>query len=303
MMRAAGALCCAMVLAAVPQQPTRFRTSAEAVSVDVLVLDGNRPVGGLAAGDFEVRDKGVVQTVSAVAMTDVPVSVMLALDVSNSVRGRTLARLKEAALAALEPLGPADRAALLTFNHAVLLRADWSAPSGAFTAAVQSMEAGGFTSLHDGIFSALQLHDPAPGRRSLVLVFTDGGDTASWLPARAVMEKARRTDAVTYAVFASSGVMPVDYGSGVQLWARDNPPPFETAVLSDVATLTGGEQLVARAAGSLRDTFRKIVTDFRSRYVLTYIPQGVDAAGWHPIEVKLKGGRRGKITARRGYLR
>jgi hypothetical protein len=39
-----------------------------------------------------------------------------------------------------------------------------------------------------------------------------------------------------------------------------------------------------------------------SRYLITYTPRGVDARGWHPLEVKLKG-RRGNVTARRGYLR
>jgi hypothetical protein len=46
----------------------------------------------------------------------------------------------------------------------------------------------------------------------------------------------------------------------------------------------------------------QIVTEFRTRYLITYTPRGVDRGGWHPIEVKLKN-KPGKITARRGYLR
>jgi hypothetical protein len=46
----------------------------------------------------------------------------------------------------------------------------------------------------------------------------------------------------------------------------------------------------------------QIVTEFRSRYLLTYIPTGVQAGGWHPIDVKLKI-KKGTTTARRGYLR
>ena len=44
------------------------------------------------------------------------------------------------------------------------------------------------------------------------------------------------------------------------------------------------------------------MTEFRSRYLLTYTPQSVDAGGWHPIEVRLKN-KKGKVTARRGYMR
>lgn len=45
-----------------------------------------------------------------------------------------------------------------------------------------------------------------------------------------------------------------------------------------------------------------IMTEFRTRYLLTYTPSGVEKSGWHPIEVKLKN-KKGKVTARRGYLR
>ena len=42
--------------------------------------------------------------------------------------------------------------------------------------------------------------------------------------------------------------------------------------------------------------------EFRSRYLLTYVPRGVDARGWHGIDVKLRG-KNGNVRARRGYLR
>ena len=71
--------------------------------------------------------------------------------------------------------------------------------------------------------------------------------------------------------------------------------------LEELAGRTGGESLSSGTTG-LRDTFRRIVLEFRSRYVLAYTPRAVDAAGWHPIEVKVKG-RRAEVRARRGYER
>ena len=49
-------------------------------------------------------------------------------------------------------------------------------------------------------------------------------------------------------------------------------------------------------------TFRRVVSDFRSRYVLTYAPSGVPDGGWHSIEVRVKG-QKYKVAARRGYER
>jgi hypothetical protein len=71
--------------------------------------------------------------------------------------------------------------------------------------------------------------------------------------------------------------------------------------LQTLAARTGGERL-SISLGSLQKTFRKIVDDFRRRYVLAYTPRGVDARGWHPIDVRVKG-QSYRVTARRGYQR
>jgi VWFA-related protein len=278
----------------------------EAVRVDVLVTDGNRPIAGLTAADFELRDSGVPQRIDSVALEDVPLSIMLALDTSESVAGAPLLHLKTAAAAVLDLLRKEDRAALLTFSHEVKLRSPWTEPTG-LLAPIALTDAGGATSLHDAAYAALMLKDERPGR-SLVLVFSDGDDTSSWLPGAAVIDLARRSDSVVYAVGLSSrtGLIPgylVDFSSGLQA-----PPPHVTVAaltgrfLAALAAETGGRYVDAENSRELRDTFVRIVTEFRSRYLLMYTPRGVDSGGWHPLEVKLEG-KRGKVTARRGYLR
>ena len=92
MLRVALAATCALVaLAPVQEQRSRFRSTAQAVQVDVQVLDGKKPVAGLTAADFELFDSGVAQIIKAVTVEDVPVSVLMALDVSGSVKGEALA--------------------------------------------------------------------------------------------------------------------------------------------------------------------------------------------------------------------
>jgi hypothetical protein len=72
--------------------------------VDVLVTNGSAPIAGLTAKDFELFDNNVRQQIDAVAIEDLPVSMMLALDTSFSVHGEALADLKEAARAAVASL-------------------------------------------------------------------------------------------------------------------------------------------------------------------------------------------------------
>jgi Ca-activated chloride channel homolog len=292
--------------AIVPAQP-RFRGGVDAVRVDVLVTDGNRPVGGLTADDFELRDNGVPQRIEAIDLGGVPLSVMLALDTSVSVWGEPLQHLKEAASAVVSLLTPNDRAAVLTFSGSLQLRRSWTSNRAQLEAAVSAAQATGATSLHDAAYAALTLRDDQPGR-ALVLIFSDGDDTASWLSGQAVVDIARRNDAVIYTVSLPRGNVTrpgyrVDFLSGVQppvpnVAGRILMEPF----LSALAEETGGKYLDVQQSAGLRETFITILTEFRSRYLLTYTLQGVDAGGWHPIDVRVKG-KKGRVTARRGYWR
>ena len=295
-------------LAAGQSTPQRFQSGVDVVTVDALVTQGGRALSGLRANDFELRDNGIVQEIDSVTVDETPVSMLLALDTSNSVEGATLSHLKRAAIAAVDSLTKDDRAAILTFADAVTLRADWGAPSQPMRDAIAAAAARGATSLYDAAYAALTIKDDLPGRRSFVLLFSDGGDTSSWLPARAVMERARRSDAVVYVVARRQPRRDVrlEYRSGIDLWAEATAPQSENPALlptmAEVTNITGGHIFIAERADELAELFSAIVRQFRSRYVLTYRPQGVAAAGWHTLDLRLKSGK-ATITARRGYAK
>src|SRR5687768_6453484 len=78
------------------QQPS-FSTRVDAVRVDVSVTDRRAIVRGLSASDFEVRDNGIVQQVELASFEQLPLNILLALDLSQSVAGERLTDLKTAA--------------------------------------------------------------------------------------------------------------------------------------------------------------------------------------------------------------
>lgn len=278
------------------QPPVRFRSTADAVRVDVQVRQGGRPVPGLSAADFELRDNKVLQQIEAIAIEDVPVTLFLALDVSSSVKGQMLEQLKTAARAAVGALRDDDSAALLTFSQRIDRPAKVTRDRQAVMSAIDRMAAQGATALRDTVFAATVLREQAPGR-VILLVFTDGLDTVSWLDTATVIESALRSDMVIYAV----AMQPPPPESQESLY-KGEPELFPGFFLSDLTGRTGGELLQVKGGAELTNAFAKIVSDFKSRYLLTYSPKGVPTGGWHPIEVKLKS-RRGEVTARRGYWR
>ena len=260
------------------QQPT-FSAKRESVRVDALVTDRGKVVTGLGAGDFEVRDNGVLQTVDLVSFQQIPLNVFLAFDISASVSGERLKHLQTAGHALLDRLAAEDRSALLTFSHTVLLREGLTGATARVRQALTDVEPLGDTALVDGAYTAIML-DPSDGGRNLLLVFSDGLDTASWLTTEGVLDSAKRSDFVVYGV-SSRG-------------------PEDSKFLEDLTELTGGATMKIESTRDLSAAFLKILDEFRQRYLISYSPTGVANAGWHRLEVRVKG-RRVTVKSRAGY--
>jgi Ca-activated chloride channel family protein len=282
MMRTAAGLCvifwAATTLA--PAQTPRFSSGTESVRVDVLVTDGGRPIRGLQPDDFEVRDNGVPQQVEFVSFEQLPLNVVLALDMSSSLVGDRVTHLKDAALAVVDGLKKDDRASLLSFSHALSARDRLTNDLTRVRAAIAQSIARGETALVDGAFTGIMLGESDVGR-ALLILFSDGLDTSSWLRPDAVLDIARRTDVVVYAVATGES--------------------RRSSFLAELTSLTGGSLFEADSTTSLRTTFINVLEEFRHRYLVTYSPRGVTKGGWHRIDVRVKG-RRAVVKARPGYL-
>jgi len=259
-------------------QNAAFSTKVEAVRVDVLVTDKGQPVRGLTPADFEIFDNGVLQQVDLVSFEQIPLNVILALDMSDSVAGERLDHLRIAGHALLNGLKKDDQAALVTFRRDVTLDADLTTDAAAVRAALDEAEPAGATALVDGAYSAIVVGESDVGR-ALLIVFSDGLDTSSWLPSESVFESAKRSDVVAYAV--SVGRARAEF-------------------LRDLTSFTGGRLFEIEKTANLRAIFLSVLEEFRQRYLVSYTPRGVARDGWHRLTVRVKRG--GTVKARPGYL-
>ena len=261
------------------QQPV-FSARVESVRVDVLVREGGRPVRGLGAADFDIADNGVPQQVDLVSFEQIPLNVVLSLDMSDSLAGERLEQLRDASRAVLDGLTKDDQAAVVTFSHAIALGSPLSKDLAAARAALDDANGSGETSLVDGVYAATMVGESDVGR-ALLIVFSDGLDTSSWLPADAVLESVKRSDVVAYS--AAIGVV--------------GGAPF----LKELSALTGGTMYKVESTRNLRGTFLGILDEFRHRYLVSYTPRGVARDGWHRLEVRVRN-HRATVKARPGYL-
>jgi VWFA-related protein len=280
------------------QAPLVFEARVESVYVDAFVTRDGQPVSGLGVESFEIRDEGAVRPFELVGSTSVPLTSVLAFDVSGSVAGGKLVALQKAGAAFLEGLADADEASLLTFNEELTWVVPPTVDKAAIARALGGLRPRGGTALYDGLFAASAL--PSSPARTLVAVFSDGEDNISWLDEPRVKDALARSNALVHVVgFVDP---PATYRFGKNSKKVTQVPAFENRrvrALRNLAEATGGRFWGAASDDDLRVAFADIAASMRRRYLLRFEPAG-GKSGWHRLEVRLKGAK-GEVQARPGY--
>jgi VWFA-related protein len=280
-----------VAIIAAEQQPV-FRAGVDVVRVDVSVMNGLTPVAGLTARNFVVTDNGVPQTMDSVSLDAVPLNLMLVLDTSGSLAGERLTNLIDAMNGLVKSLRPEDTASLLTFSEPVRLAVKSTKDRAPLITALTGLTADGATSVNDAIFLALQMRPADVGEsRPVLLLFSDGRDTSSWLRSDQVIEATKRSGMLVHVV-----ELVADEWMGAR-GAEARPSAF----LGTLADTGGGRRWFAKSSRDLRELFGKALNELRARYLLTYSASGVSREGWHDVKVTLKNAR-GEVTARPGYF-
>jgi Ca-activated chloride channel homolog len=273
------------IIAGIPSpalQTPVISVKTEEVRIDMLVTENGKPISDLKASDFEVRDNDALQKITYVSFEQLPINAILVLDMSGSVAGEKLKNLKAAGNELLNGLKSEDRVALITFSHQVRLGSPLTADINSVKKILSEAKSDllGDSSLIDASYAGLALAD-SKNDRPLAIVFTDGLDTSSWLTDKAVLESAKRGNAVVYAVTTRR--------------------LMDKTFLSDLSRITGGSLLEVESTRDLVAAFLDILKEFRNRYLLTYSPTGVSQNGWHQLKIRVKN-RNAKIVARSGYF-
>lgn len=267
------------------QQPV-YRSGADAVSITVSVRNQGRAVLNLSADDFVLTDNGKAQKLSSVSVEALPIDVTLLLDVSGSVSGARLDRLKSSVVETAKLMRPVDRVRLIAMQYE--LRQVFGYQAGGSRPPVEQLTAFGGTSLYDGLAAAM-MRAGERDRRQIIVASTDGDDTISILPESSVKEIAEYADAVVYVIIPVVG-------------GRNSKAPSAPAMttLNDVTVRTGGQLFWIDPSAPVSDAFAQALEEFRTSYVLRYMPETALTPGWHEVNVSVKGGQY-DVRARKGY--
>ena len=241
------------------------------VRLPVTVTHKKDLVTGLQRGDFAVFEDGVQQEITFFSdeKTNPPVYVGVLMDTSPSTAGK-LGFSKEAAKNFLYTVTRLrkDKAAFMTFDHAVALHQDFTDKLDLLDSSVEKVKkTGSQTALYDAIwqFTDEKLRG-VPGRRVIVLI-TDGDDTFSRARIEDAIDIAQRTETTIFGISTKAGFL----GSvpGVEAGTvKDKGDRY----LTRLCEATGGEAFFTGNMLDLERAFKRISDELRTQYIITYQP-------------------------------
>lgn len=292
-------LLCLLALAApaAAQEPIVLRidrTDASAfpsVSLLVTVRNGHGgPIAGLAPADFDVSEDATlqarpIQAVEPLVDPALPVTVLLAIDVSGSMTGAKLRDAQEAARRFLDSLGAQDSAALIAFAGSIDLEGADPAREVAFTGdtaalyqAIDGLQAGGATPLYDTAAKAVRWAAAQPAGNRAVLLFTDGKE-----------ERAQDGSGGSRITNDDTAIREANR-AGIPVFTIGLGDDADEGYLRRLALETGGAYQNAQDSAQLAARFRAVSDLLKQQYRITY-SSGLPADGQtHPVLVAVRVG-------------
>ena len=253
----------------VQAQGSVFKSTVEVVPLTVTVTDAKgRYLKNLVETDFAVLEEGVRQSLAFFANETVPIDLALTIDASASM-ARQLPIVRKAAGALVDSLRGGDRATVVTIKSAVGVALPLTADRPRIDAAIRDLSASGGTALYDGVYVVLKELERARMadiRRRVLVLLSDGLDTASRLSADDMLALARRAGVGIYVIAmpTPSSQLPRKRQDGSALQAE--------YAMRALASDTGARSFFPKRVEELPAIYREIAHELANQYELGYLP-------------------------------
>lgn len=284
--------------------PDVIKINTDLVVLDAQVLDKKtgQAVGDLKREDFELYDDGARQEISYFSRDELPLSILLLLDVSGSVRP-IIEQIGEGALNALQQLKPQDEVAVMAFaNYAALVQGftkDRRLIADKIMEASRTSTIGRGTFLNNALYDAareMSKATNASSRRVIIVVTDNIAATGKRSAVDRTLRELFESGSVVYGLIVRAGIGKV---MNVMTFGL-------IKAVNGYSEQTGGEVINAdksEVEAKLAETIRHL----RTRYSLGFKPTNTkDDGNFRRIKLQLQpaaASRRGKliVITKRGY--
>jgi len=293
-----GVVCLQAQSPAEQARPT-FRSAVDLVSIQASVRDKRgRPMEGLTASDFEIRDNGQPRSILSLRSDRwSPVSVAILVDMSGSMRvGSKISLARQAYDSILVQLRDGeDELGLFTFDNRLHERQSFTSKINGLQGALNEFKAFGATSLYDATEATARRLAERPAPHKAIIILTDGVDTSSRMSAAEVSGVASSIDVPVYIVATVAST--ADRASLTE--PTDHPVATQGADLRDLAEWTGGRLVTATNLTETALAATSVLSELRQQYVLAI--EAANTPEWRRLEVRVKRSS-ASVKARSGYF-
>jgi Ca-activated chloride channel homolog len=256
----------------------KFKVSTSTVALYITVTDKDKRLApDLVQEDFEVYDNAKLQTITSFDNKPLPINVTVMLDTSGSMT-LALDLVKRASEEFLIRMLPEDTGLVGAFNDKIefLPETGFTGNRDLLIRSLKELDFGYPTRLWDAVNQSMAQLKNTEGRK-VVLVFTDGADTASKIGLGDVMDRARIDDVMVYSIGLETEIF------NGQSRVRSSPDRG----LRNLSGDSGGGFFLLKKTDELGPTFTRVAQELHSQYVIGFSPAVLDGKV-HKLEVKIK---------------
>jgi Ca-activated chloride channel family protein len=271
-----------------------FRGHIDLVNIGATVSGKKRQfVTDLSANDFAITEDGKPQQIVAFASgaePGPPLHVGVLLDVSGS-QELDLPFTQTAVIKFLGAVPDAVDMTFIDFGSTVRSARYTQEDFPRLVDRVRRLRTDGYTALYDAIAMYLDEAAEQDGRKVMVL-YTDGGDTASRLSLNKLMKWLKASDVTLYAIGALE-----NQPQSVQF--------MQGALLSEMAEATGGTAFFTERVKDLDKIYEQVLGEVRAQYTLGYVSTNDNTDGkWRKVKIQItrQDAKGLKVRARKGYF-
>jgi Ca-activated chloride channel family protein len=280
-----------------PQDDKVPQISTTIVRLPITVKVKGQFLGGLVQSDFEVYEDGKKQTIDKfISPSQLPLNVGLLMDTSNSVKLK-LPFEKESAedfVATVTTYRRKDQVLFATFDSDVQLHQDFTDSLEILSRVIRKVKAGGFTKMYDAVYRVIEekmATTPNSEARRILVILSDGEDTASEHTLKDALEIAQRYDVTIFGISTKNFT---GTGAGTVESSDDKD-------LRRLCEETGGQVFLPSQKIELFRAFSQVAQDLRQEYVIYYTPTNLEKTGKREIKVKLVNNKEAKLSHKQGY--
>ncbi len=256
---------------------TTFKVNVKLVNVFTTVTNsGGAPVSDLKEEDFQVFEDGKLQKIAVFHReSELPLSIVVAVDTSLSTRGDQKLELESARRFAHAILRPIDGLSLFQFSEVVDQITPFTADVRVIDRAINHIRPGAATALYDTLYLGAEALQPRRGRKVMVVI-TDGGDTVSQTSYQQAVRAAQEAEVILYSII----IVPIESSAGRDIGGEH--------ALIQLSRDTGGKYFYASGLAQLDAAFQQISDELRTQYLIAYYPNTrLSDSDFRRIDIKI----------------